>query len=82
MATKNFFQGKPLELNQRRFFVEAIKSEVLEELKKKRPVSHEDLNYLKREDILFDTAEKREFFEALKKCLKFSQDEGIKLGLY
>ena len=79
-ATKNFFKGQPLELNQRRVFVEAIKSEVLEQLKKKRPVSHEDLKYLKREDILFDTAEKREFFEALKKCLKFANEEGIKLG--
>lgn len=79
-ATKNFFKGKPLELNQRRVFVETIKSEVLEMLKKKRPVSHDDLKYLKREDVLFDTEEKREFFEALKKCLKFANDEGIKLG--
>jgi DNA-binding transcriptional MerR regulator len=79
-ATKNFFKGKPLELNQRRIFVETIKSEVLDQLKKKRPVSHEDLKYLKREDVLFDTAEKREFFDVLKKCLKFAHDEGIKLG--
>lgn len=79
-ATKNFFKGQPLELNQRRVFVEAIKSEVLEQLKKKRPINHEDLKYLKREDILFDTAEKREFFEVLKKCLRFANEEGIKLG--
>jgi DNA polymerase III alpha subunit len=79
-ATKNFFKGKPLEINQRRVFVEIIKSEILEQLKKKRPVSHDDLKYLKREDFLFDTVEKREFFDALKKCLKFANDEGIKLG--
>lgn len=79
-ATKKFFRGKPLELNQRRVFVEAMKSEVLEQLKKKRPVNHDDLKYLKREDGLFDTAEKREFFEALKKCLNFANSEGIKLG--
>ena len=79
-ATKNFFKGQPLKLHQRRVFVEAMKSEVLEQLKKKRPVNHDDLKYLKREDILFDTPEKREFFEALKKCLKFANDKGIKLG--
>jgi DNA-binding transcriptional MerR regulator len=73
-AAKNFFKGQPLELNQRRVFMEAIKSEVLEQLKKKRPVNHDDLKYLKREDVLFDTAEKREFFEVLKKCLKFANE--------
>ena len=80
LATNNFFIGKTLEKDQRRVLMEAIKSEVLEQLKLKREVSQKDLEYLKREDYLFDTPEKRKFIEGVKECLQFAKDEGIKLG--
>jgi DNA-binding transcriptional MerR regulator len=80
LATDKFFKGKVLAKDQRRALMETIKSEVLEQLKKKKEVSHLDLEYLKREDYLFDTSDKREFIEGVKKCLQFAKDEGIKLG--
>ena len=56
LATNNFFEGKILVKDQRRVLMETIKSEVLEQLKLKKNVSFKDLEYLKREDYLFDTA--------------------------
>lgn len=80
LVTTKFFKGKPLVKDQRRVLMETIKSEVLEQLKLRKVVSHKDLEYLKREDYLFDSPEKREFIEAVKKCLIFAKTEGIKLG--
>jgi DNA polymerase III alpha subunit len=80
LATNNFFKGKVLEKDQRRVLMETIKSEVLKQLKLKKEVGHKDLEYLRREDYLFDTPEKREFIEAVKKCLLFAKEEGIRLG--
>ena len=79
-ATNDFFKGKSLAKNQRRVLMETIKNEVLEQLKRRKNVTHHDLEYLKREDYLFDTQEKREFIEAVKNCLSFAEKEGIKLG--
>jgi hypothetical protein len=53
---------------------------VLEQLKKKKNVNHHDLEYLKREDYLFDTPDKRKFMEGVKKCIQFAKDHNIKLG--
>ncbi|MBT4790613.1 MAG: MerR family transcriptional regulator [Halobacteriovoraceae bacterium] len=80
LATNNFFKGKVLSKDQRRVLMETIKSEVLEQLKLKKSVGHKDLEYLRREDSLFDTPEKREFIDAIKKCLSFANKERIKLG--
>jgi len=80
LATNNFLDGKVLEKDQRRVLMETIKSEVLNELKSKREVDATDLDYLKREDFLFDSKDKRDFFIAVGKCLKFAKNEGIKLG--
>ncbi|MDH5415138.1 MAG: MerR family transcriptional regulator [Flavobacteriaceae bacterium] len=80
LATNNFFTGKTLEKDQRRVLMETIKSEVLEQLKKKKNVNHYDLEYLKREDYLFDTPDKRKFIEGVKLCLQFAKDNNIKLG--
>jgi len=80
LAANNFMDGKALEKGQRRILMEAIKTEVLEQLKLKRNVNQRDLEYLKREDYLFDTPEKREFIEGVKKCLQFAKNEDIKLG--
>ncbi len=80
LATNNFLEGKVLEKDQRRVFMETIKSEILNELKSKREVDSADLDYLKREDFLFDSKDKRDFFVAVGKCLKFAKTEGINLG--
>lgn len=80
LATSDFFRGKILPKNQRRVLMETIKSEVLEQLKKKKEVDHYDLEYLKREDYLFDTPNKRKFIQGVKTCLQFAKDNNIKLG--
>lgn len=80
LATNNFFKGKVLAKDQRRVLMETIKSEVLKQLKKKKNVSHHDLEYLKREDYLFDTPDKRKFIEGVKSCLQFAKENNIKLG--
>lgn len=80
LATNQFLEGKDLGTVQRRILMETIKNEVLKNLKLKKEVSQRDLDYLKREDYLFDTPEKREFIEVVKKCLRFAEKEGIKIG--
>ena len=60
--------------------METIKNEVLEQLKRKKNVTHHDLEYLKREDYLFDSQDKRDFIKAVKECLVYAEREGIKLG--
>ena len=80
LATNNFFKGNVLAKDQRRVLMETIKSEVLEQLKKKKNVNHHDLEYLKREDYLFNTPDKRKFIEGVKTCLQFAKENNIKLG--
>ncbi|MDA9189679.1 MerR family transcriptional regulator [bacterium] len=80
LATTNFFNGKVLKKDQRRVLMETIKKEILDQLKLKKNVGHKELEYLKREDYLFDSPEKREFIEGVKKCLAFAKSENIKIG--
>lgn len=80
LATNNFFNGSILKKGQRRVLMETIKGEVLAELKKKKEVSFLDLEYLKREDYLFDSPDKRKFIEGVKTCLQFAKENQIKLG--
>ena len=80
VTTQKFLNGENLNRGQRRILMETSKSEILNELKSKREVTQSDLEYLKREDYLFDSKEKRDFFIAVGKCLKFAKSEGIKLG--
>jgi DNA-binding transcriptional MerR regulator len=80
LATNQFLEGKDLGTVQRRILMETIKKEILENLKQKKEVSQRDLDYLKREEYLFDTPEKREFIEGVKRCLDFAEHEGIKIG--
>jgi DNA polymerase III alpha subunit len=80
LATNQFFQGKVLAKDQRRVLMETIKGEILEELKLKKEVTYKDLEYLKREDYLIDSTEKRDFIEAVKECIEFAKKENIKLG--
>lgn len=80
MATDNFFEGKSLAKNQRRILMETIKQEVLDQLKKKKKVTHQDLEHLKREDYLFDSEDKRAFMNAVRDCLSYAKSEGVRLG--
>lgn len=80
LATENFFDGKSLKKGQRRVLMETIKSEILCKLKSRKEVTRKDLEYLKREDYLINSEEKRDFFRAVEKCLTFAKEEGINLG--
>jgi DNA-binding transcriptional MerR regulator len=80
LAANQFIEGKDLGRIQRRILMEVIKNEILEGLKSKRELTQKDLEYLKREDFLVDTPEKREFIEAVKDCLNFARNKGIKVG--
>ena len=80
LTIKKFFDGEELDKSQRRVLMETIKNEILKKLKTRKSVSQKDLEYLERENYLFDTSEKLKFIEAVKKCLEFARKEGIKLG--
>ena len=80
LAANQFMQGKDLGRVQRRILMEAMKTEILEGLKSRKELTAKDLEYLKREDYLIDTPEKREFIAAVKDCLEFAKREGIKVG--
>lgn len=80
LATEKFFDGKTLRKGQRRVLMETIKNEILSKLKSRKEVTRKDLEYLKREDYLINSEEKREFIRAVEKCLNFAKEEGINLG--
>ncbi len=80
LVTNKLLKGESIDQQHRRIVMDTIKQEVLEGLKEKKSLTKKDLEYLKREEYLFDTEEKREFLEAVKNCLEFAKKEGIKLG--
>lgn len=80
LATEEFFKGNNLKEDQRRVLMETIKSEILNKLKDRKKVSKRDLEYLRRENYLIDSEDKREFINAVKKCYQFAKQKGIKLG--
>jgi len=80
LATNQFLDGNQLEKDQRRILMDVIKSEILSKLKNRKSVTRKDLEYLKREDYLINSEEKREFIKAIEKCLNFAKSEKIKLG--
>lgn len=80
LVTQKFFNGETLKRDQRRVLMEAIKKEILEGLKSRKQVGTKELEYLKREDYLINTPEKRQFIEGVKKCLEYAKTEGINIG--
>ncbi len=80
LVTRKFFNGSSLEINQRRVLMETLKTEILNQLKKRKTVGMKELELLKRENYLIDNLEKRKFFKALKDCLAFAKREGIRVG--
>lgn len=80
LVTQKFFNGETLKKDQRRVLMETIKKEILEGLKSRKHVGAKELEYLKREDYLINTPEKRQFIEAVKKCLEYAKNEGINIG--
>jgi DNA-binding transcriptional MerR regulator len=79
-AAKQLATGTPLAKNQRRILMEGIQKEILERLGAKRAVTNQDLDYILRENFLYDSPEKKEFIRAIEDCLNFAKKENIKLG--
>lgn len=80
LTSNEYFQGKSIDESHRRKLMETIKEEILGELRLRREISSRDLDHLERENYLFNTPEKKEFFRAVKECLTFARKENIKLG--
>jgi DNA polymerase III alpha subunit len=68
-------------LNERRIFMDAVKELVLSGLKSKNgTVNSQHLQFLEREKSLYDSEEKREFIDAVRRCIEFAADKGLTLG--
>jgi DNA-binding transcriptional MerR regulator len=72
--------GESVNEHERKHFMEAVHEEILSGLRNRQgDVTEAQLDYLKR-DRSFESAEQREFLEAIKKCVEFARSRGLKLG--
>lgn len=72
---------KSINETERKQYMDAIKEEIVNALTEKYgSVSEEQLKYLNRDVAIYGTPQKQEFFEAIKKCVKFAKDHNLKLG--
>jgi DNA-binding transcriptional MerR regulator len=68
-------------IHERRVYMDAVKEEVIKGLKARQgSVRDIHLEYLKRDQSLYDTPEKRKFIEAVKNCILFAKTHNLTLG--
>jgi len=67
--------------HERRVYMDAVKEEVIKGLKTRQgSVKDIHLEFLKRDQSLYDSPEKRKFIEAVKNCIFFAKTHNLTLG--
>jgi DNA polymerase III alpha subunit len=68
-------------LHERRMYMDVVKEMVLGGLRaRKVAIKETHLNYLQREEFLYDQPEKRQFINAVKQCVEFAREQKLQLG--
>lgn len=79
-VSKKIQMGQALNDIERRGYMDAIQTEIIEGLKARSiPLTPVNLQYLRR-DLDFHSPEKAAYLDAVKKCLRFAQERNLKLG--
>lgn len=80
LVTQKFLRGEDLECDQRRVLMQAMREEILKDLKVKKEVGETEIKHLEREEYLMNSEEKQKFLQGVKECVQFAKKEGIRLG--
>jgi DNA polymerase III alpha subunit len=74
--------SQAIRLHERRVYMDAVNDEVIRGLSGRLDTSVNEvhLEYLRREKSLYNAPEKREFIEAVKKCISFAKEHNLTLG--
>lgn len=80
-VTKKIESGDSINMQERRIFMDGLKEEVIKNLNENfGKVSENQLAYLDRDKDFYDSENKREFLEAIKKCVSFAKERNLLMG--
>lgn len=80
-VTQKIESGLTVNTTERRIFMDAIKDDVIKGLKTKSiSITEKHLDFLDRDNGIYDSNSKREFLEAIKSCVQFAKDNDLILG--
>jgi DNA polymerase III alpha subunit len=80
-VTLKIESGDSVNMHERRMFMDGVKEEVIKNLNRSfGKVSENQLAYLDRDKEVYDSDEKREYLEAIKKCVSFAKERNLLMG--